>query len=133
MAPLFAENEAFVLHVGHVDDRGVSRVRAAAYKVRFEFVPYAIQHGETSADQVLARIDALSRGRLAASAMPAAAVEETLTAASGAPMEGPGESWGSAWPQDRLWASFPPFETERGGRATRSSWPATVDAPVIAA
>jgi len=43
------------------------------------------------ADQVLARIDAISRGRIAALAArnggPAAPVEETLTGASGAPME----------------------------------------------
>ncbi|MGO9836488.1 MAG: DDE-type integrase/transposase/recombinase [Polyangiaceae bacterium] len=43
------------------------------------------------ADQVLARIDAISRGRIAALAArhsdPAAPVEETLTASSGAPLE----------------------------------------------
>jgi hypothetical protein len=39
------------------------------------------------ADHILARIDALSRGRLASSALPGAPVEETLTAASGAPLE----------------------------------------------
>jgi putative transposase len=39
------------------------------------------------ADHVLARIDAISRGRLASNALPGAPVEETLTAASGAPLE----------------------------------------------
>src|SRR5271165_1019435 len=43
------------------------------------------------ADQVLARIDAISRGRIAASATrnggPAAPVEETISASSGAPLE----------------------------------------------
>jgi hypothetical protein len=43
------------------------------------------------ADQVLARIDAISRGRIAALAFrnggPAALVEETLSASSGAPLE----------------------------------------------
>ena len=39
------------------------------------------------ADVVLARIDAVSRGRNAAGTIPGGPVEETLTATSGAPME----------------------------------------------
>jgi len=79
----------------HFEDRGEAERRLSAWVDDYNhrrahmgidgLVPADRFFGR--ADQVLARIEALSRGRLAASAMPGASVEETLTAASGAPME----------------------------------------------
>lgn len=82
----------------HFEDRDEAERRLAAFIEDFNhrrahmgidgLVPADRFFGR--ADQVLARVDALSRGRLAAlaaSATPGAPVEEMLTAASGAPLE----------------------------------------------
>ena len=83
----------------HFEDRGEAERRLTTFVEDFNhrrahmgidgLVPADRFFGR--ADQVLARIDAISRGRLSALAArhgdPGAPVEETLTAASGAPLE----------------------------------------------
>jgi hypothetical protein len=76
----------------HFEDRAEAERRLAAWVDDYN---HRRAHmgidGLVPAGQVMARIEALSRGRIAALATrhgdPAAPVEETLTAASGAPLE----------------------------------------------